>query len=67
MRDKIETALGRKVPEERKAKLRLYNCRDMNTNVKGGAKYVEIHKTADNAPDMPAPRRRLLRELAKAR
>jgi len=67
MRDKIRKALGKELPEDRKAKMRLFHCHDINTGVKGGARYVEIHETADDAPDMPAPCRRLLRELARTR
>ncbi|MFO7536235.1 MAG: immunoglobulin domain-containing protein [Kiritimatiellia bacterium] len=64
-RDLIERGLGMTVPDELKAKLRLYNCSNVTTSgVVGGGQFVELYASAQSAPDMPAPCRALLNDLS---
>lgn len=64
VRDQIQRSLGLTIPEDRKAKIRLYHCSAISTGgVVGTSRFIESTDSDVQAPDMPAACRDLLNEL----
>lgn len=60
----ILKSLGRELPDHQMAKMRLYNCKNINIPSRDGSeKFVEVHETEEGAPDMPEACRKLLNSL----
>jgi hypothetical protein len=63
-RDQIQRSLGLSIPEDQKAKIRLYHCSAISTGgVVGTSRFIESSDSDAQAPDMPAACRNLLNEL----
>jgi hypothetical protein len=64
MRDLILQSKGIELPEEQKAKLRIYNSPDVRTSgLKEPERFLEIYPTFENAPDMPEACKKVLEGL----
>ena len=62
--DQIYKSKGIKVSESDKPKMRLYNSPNVNTKgVKDPRHFLEVYPTANDAPNMPEPCRKLLVSL----
>ncbi len=68
MRDKILRSLGRALPDNQKAKYRLYQCQEVAVvRIQDSSHLIEVHDTVEGAPDMPAACRALIDSLPSER